>query len=148
MNKANNNRASKLLLNHPVSVATAVIISITACSALVLIAIGVAQSHSPQPAHHHHIFNELQRMSAQLDRTETHHHEKLNSVGERLEKLQVVMGLLVDAMAGKGSNDVNVFGIDLKLKRSVGEENRSLSDPDENGVLIGQHLADDLESVH
>ena len=51
-------------------------------------------------------------------------------------------------MAGKGSNDVNVFGVDLKLKRSVGEENQSLSDPDENGVVVGQNLADDLESVH
>jgi peptidoglycan hydrolase CwlO-like protein len=116
MNKANNtnNRASKLLLllNHPlsVSVATTTAVIITAFSALVLIAIVVGKlaqsSYSPQPAttHHQHIYNELQRMSAQLDRTETHHH----SVGERLEKVQAVL-FEKEAMASGSNDDVNFF---------------------------------------
>ena len=133
MNKANNT-SKQLLLSHPVCIAVAVIISITACSALILIAIGIAQSSSPQPPiPNHYIFTELQRLSAQLDRTEHHRSEKLDSVGERLDNLHTVLGVLAEAMS-------------MAVETPNVSSDPIPHDLDENGVLQADSM-DDAEPI-
>ena len=97
----------------------------------------LTQSSSTHPPHH--IFNELQRLSAQLDRTEHHRHEKLDHVNQRLDNMHSVLGVLAEAMnvamerrRGGGDRKANESRETIIPKIN---DNPIPYDLDENGVL-------------
>ena len=117
---------------HPACIALALVLGITACAALLLIA-GAATT---APPHHAVLFAELQRLSAQLERTQHQHREGIDGVGQRLEDLHAAVGVLVEVMgrsedAGTGREAEAETDIRLKptVQESMGTTENEVDEP-------------------